>query len=99
MFANKALYSTGFRYPLAVTGACQAVAFAGALCLTACGAFPYRPCHNWSTTAKASLPAALASVATLYTGNLAVMTLPVTFVQIIKVRTRSLLCKLRVAMS
>lgn len=86
MFANKAVYGTGFRYPLAVTGACQITAFLGAIVLHLFGAFPWRPCKSWRVLAAAAMPAALATVATLYAGNVAVMTLPVTLVQILKVR-------------
>lgn len=90
MFANKALYSSGFRFPFAVTGACQAAALLSALALTASGACQYRPCASWRQYFAACLPASVASVATLYTGNVGVMILPVTFVQIVKGLTPSI---------
>jgi hypothetical protein len=89
VFANKALYLSGFPYPLAVTGLCQAVAFFVAIALTHTGAFPYRPCQSWWVYLSAALPASAATAATLYTGNRGVMLLPVTFVQIIKGLTPS----------
>jgi drug/metabolite transporter (DMT)-like permease len=89
MFANKAIYMQ-FPLPLAVTGASQAVAFFCGSALTKSGVFPYRPCKNWAMWLRATMPAAMVTCMTLYMGNLAVMMLPVTYVQIIKGLTPSI---------
>lgn len=89
MFLNKAVYSTGYRYPFAVTGLSQAFALLCAWALVQARAVAYRPCGSWRQYARTAMPAAAASVATLYTGNVAVMMLPVTFVQIVKGLTPS----------
>ena len=98
MFANKAVYSTGFRFPLAVTGACQVFAAIAAAVLIGTGGMQYRPCASWTSYFRAVLPTALATAATLYSGNVAVMLLPVTYVQIIKGFTPSVALVLSAAM-
>ena len=90
MFLNKAVYQSGYRYPFAVTGLSQTFALACAWLLVQARAFPYQRWSNWRQYAKVALPAAGASVATLYTGNVGVMLLPVTFVQIVKGLTPSI---------
>jgi hypothetical protein len=97
MFANKTIYRS-FPFPLAVTGASQVVAFLSGVALTRAGIFRYRACKSWSMWLMAALPASIVSCATLYTGNLAVMMLPVTYVQIVKGLTPSITLLLAAAM-
>lgn len=97
MFANKALYRV-FPFPWLITGASQLAAYAAGVALTATGAFPYRPCRSYGAWLRAALPACLATCATLYSGNAAVILLPVTFVQIAKGFTPSLTLVLAAAM-
>ena len=97
MFANKALYKV-FPFPWFITGAAQLVAYAAGVALTATGVFAYRPCRSYSAWLRIALPACLATCTTLYSGNAAVMLLPVSFVQIAKGFTPSVTLVLAAAM-
>lgn len=80
---NKAIYNDGFHFPLMATAIGRFFSASGGAALLALGCAP--PCRPPTNRRLLSItPIVVLTVATLYAGNLAAITLSVSFMQIMK---------------